>query len=259
MAKELDFKYDSAAAYARSELLLGHSVMERLSDARVIVFGLGGVGSWCAEGLLRSGVTHLTLVDDDRVSPTNLNRQAEATAITIGQPKTEALRNRLLEINPCAEIRTIDRAFTGESSAEFALDSYDYIIDAIDSMKDKIDLICNALACKHTILFSSMGAALKLDPTGVRVAPFSRVQGCPLAAALRRKMRRLGIYPKKEFLCVYDEEVLENKGVQAEIDKDPRKKRVNGSLVHITAIFGMTLTGLVIRDICLDKASDSPG
>ena len=154
---------------ARTELLLGADVMARLAEVRVILFGVGGVGSWCAEGLVRSGVKHLTLVDADRISASNVNRQLMATPRTVGQVKVEALRDRLLEIAPDAEIETLQQVFSAETAEEFALDSYDYILDAIDSLKDKGELILRAT---HTpaVFFSSMGAALKIDPAQVRVA-----------------------------------------------------------------------------------------
>ena len=164
------------AIFHRSALLLGPDVIESIGDKRVILFGVGGVGSWCAEGLVRSGVRHLTIVDSDRVSITNVNRQLPATTKTVGQVKVEVLRERLLEINPEAEIVALQKIYSEETREEFALSSYDYIIDAVDSLKDKISLILRATETP-AVFFSSMGAALKLDPTKVRVAelPISTV------------------------------------------------------------------------------------
>ena len=161
----------SKEIFNRAELLLGADVMERLASVRVILFGVGGVGSWCAEGLVRSGVTHLTLVDADCVAPSNINRQRMATVSTVGLPKVEALKEMLLDINPSAEITAIQARFTDATAASFGLDSYDYIIDAIDALKDKAALILHATATPATF-FSSMGAACKIDPTRVRVASF---------------------------------------------------------------------------------------
>ena len=214
--------------------------MQALSEVRVILFGVGGVGSWCAEGLVRSGVKHLTIVDSDRVSITNVNRQLMATTKTVGQVKVEVMKARLLEINPEAEIVAINKQYTHENSAEFALDDYDYIIDAIDSLKDKIDLLLTASRC-HGQVFSSMGAAKKIDPCKVKVAELFSVRGCPLGAMIRKRMRQNRTLPAKEITCVYDEEVLENV-------KD-KETRINGSLVHITSIFGMTLCGLILKDL----------
>ena len=231
------------AIFRRSEMLLGSEVMERMAEKRVIIFGVGGVGSWCVESLVRSGIRQLTIVDSDRVSITNINRQLMATTKTVGQVKVEALKERLLTINPSAEITALQKIFTQETAEEFDLDSYDYIIDAIDSLKDKALLIL--MACRTKAKFySSMGAALKFDPTRIQVAEFWKVKGDPLARALRNKFKKEKLFPKRKFQCVYSDELLENK---MPIDPDDRG---NGSLVHITAIFGFMLAGLVLADIC---------
>ena len=258
------------AIYNRTSLLVGRDILDILTEARVIIFGVGGVGSWCAEGLLRSGVKHLTIVDSDRVCVTNVNRQLMATTATVGQVKVEALRSRLLEINPKADIVAIQQIFSAETADSFDLDSYDYILDAVDSLKDKAELILRATRTPATF-FCSMGAALKIDPTRIRVAEFWDVRGCPLGAAIRKKFKRNHTYPAHKFRCVYDEEVLPNRGKNAACGTekcmcpkaqdgpgDPsllnhewcsQKAQINGSLAHITAIFGMTLSGLVIDDI----------
>ena len=235
--------------FNRARLLLGNEGMERIASKRVLLFGVGGVGSWCAESLVRTGIMHLTLVDADCVNITNVNRQLMATTQTVGRVKVEALRERLLEINPDAEITPIQKLFTAENAAEFQLDSYDYIIDGIDSLKDKTALIELAT---HTgaKFFSSMGAALKIDPTRIRVAEFWDVHGDPLARAIRKKFRKEGRETGKPFLCVFSEELLENRGEpQDPANEIVRKACVNGSLAHITAIFGHTLAGLVLQDI----------
>ena len=237
--------------YNRTELLLGSEAMARLQRVRVIVFGVGGVGSWCAESLVRTGVTHLTIVDADKVAESNLNRQLMATTQTIGRPKVEALRERLLQINPEAEITAIEDIYTAETAERFQLETYDYVIDAIDSLQHKADLILHATRM-HVRLFSSMGAALKLDPTRVKVAEFWKVMGCPLAAALRNKFKRTKQMPRRKFQCVYSDELLRNQGVAAASDGSPEafhKVQTNGSLAHITAIFGFTLAGLVVKEI----------
>ena len=228
--------------FRRSELLLGDEVMERIAQKRVIIFGVGGIGSWCAEGLVRSGIRQLTIVDSDRVCITNINRQLMATTKTVGQVKVEALKERLLTINPSAEITALQKIFTEESASNFHLEDYDYIIDAIDSLKDKAALIL--LACQTKAkFFSSMGAALKLDPTRIQITEFWKVKGDPLARALRNRFKKEKLFPKRKFQCVYSDELLENK---QPIDPDDRG---NGSIVHITAIFGFMLAGLVIKDI----------
>lgn len=222
--------------FQRSELLLGGEAMSRIAEKRVILFGVGGVGSWCAESLVRSGIKHLTIVDFDRVDVTNVNRQLMATTKTVGQVKVDALKERLLDINPSAEITALQQMFTTETADSFHLETYDYIIDAIDSLKDKALLIL--MACNtEAQFFSSMGAALKLDPTRIKVAEFWKIQGDPLARTLRKRFKHDGQYPARKFQCVYSDELVEPQGAG------------KGSLVHITAIFGFMLAGLVIQDV----------
>jgi tRNA A37 threonylcarbamoyladenosine dehydratase len=221
--------------FRRAELLLGSEAMERVAGKHVIVFGVGGVGSWCAESLVRTGIRHLTIVDFDTVDVTNVNRQLMATTLTVGQVKVDALKERLLTINPSADITARREVFSMETADGFELDSYDYIIDAIDSLKDKAYLILTATQTKAK-LFSSMGAALKMDPTHIKTAEFWKVQGDPLARALRNRFKRDKVFPKRKFQCVYSDEMVQAKG------------EGKGSLVHITAIFGITLAGLVVQD-----------
>ena len=252
---------------------MGDEAMARLENIKVIIFGVGGVGSWCAEGLVRSGVRHITIVDSDRVCITNINRQLMATTATVGQVKVEALKNRLLEINPHAQIEARQEIYCDETADTFNLDDYDYVVDCIDSLKDKALLIERATRSKARFL-SSMGAALKLDPTRVSVAEFWKVKGCPLARALRNKFKRSKVFPAKKFLCVYSEELLTNKGrnsgcgtdrcVCPKADNGPGDKKllnhewcsskaqINGSLMHITSMFGLILSGLIIEKTVTD-------
>ena len=240
--------------FARTELLIGKEAMQAVSSKKVILFGVGGVGSWCAEGLIRTGIMHLTLVDSDRVATANINRQLPATTLTVGKLKVEVLKQRLLEINPNAEINVIPEIYRAENADSFHLDRYDYVIDAIDSLKHKLHLLITATKTNAT-LFSSMGAALKMDPQKIRVAEFKKVQGCKLAAALRLKMRKRNEMPSKPFLCVYSEELLKNRGVEVLPEADEhssfRKAQTNGTMVQVTAVFGFTLSGLVIQDIVM--------
>ena len=237
------------ALFRRAELLLGDEAMARIAEKRVIIIGVGGVGSWCAESLVRSGIRRLTIVDSDRVAVTNVNRQLMATTETVGQPKVDVLKERLLTINPSAEITALQQVFTAETAEHFLLDTYDYIIDAIDSLKDKALLILMATSFpstgedrKYPKLFSSMGAALKLDPTRIRIAEFWKVTGDPLARALRNRFKRDKTFPKRKFQCVYSDELLQNKK-----PVDPNDKG-NGTIAHITAIFGFMLASLVVQD-----------
>lgn len=242
--------------FNRTELLLGKDAMESICQKHVIIFGVGGVGSWCAECLVREGIMHLTLVDSDVVCITNCNRQLMATSKTVGQPKVEALRNRLLEINPDANIITMQKRYSEENKDEFEWETYDYAIDAIDSLKDKISLILQVT--KSGIkLFSSMGAALRLDPSMVKVSEFWKIKGDPLAAAMRSSMRRHKLFPERKFLCVHSEEQpLPNLGKAFQDDSQSfGKVQTNGSLAHITAIFGMTLAGLLVQDIVKSLSS----
>ena len=257
--------------FRREELLLGADMMEVIASKRVIIFGGGGVGSWCAESLVRSGIEQLTIVDSDRVCMTNVNRQLMATTKTVGKVKVDVLKERLLDINPAANITAIQDIYSAETAESFHLSSYDYIIDAIDSLKDKADLILRATKTDAKF-FASMGAALKMDPTKISVAEFWKVKGCPLAAALRRKFKHNKTFPSKKFPCVYSEELLRNRGENKSCGTSqclcPKaaegpgradllnhewctsKAQINGTIAHTTAIFGFTLAGLLIQDIC---------
>lgn len=242
--------------FHRLELLFGKDVVAQIAQKRVIVFGVGGVGSWCAESLVRSGIGHLTIVDNDVVSVTNVNRQLPATTLTVGRPKVEVLRERLLEINPAADIVSMPVVYDAESSESFHLDTFDYVIDAIDSIENKSHLIRYATSLPKSVkLFSSMGAALKMDPFKVRSAEFWQVKGDPLARALRNRFKKSGLYPKRKFQCVYSEELLQNRGIDDASPDDKGwggKSLVNGTVAHMTAIFGFALAGLVMQDLQRD-------
>ncbi|MBP5334024.1 MAG: tRNA threonylcarbamoyladenosine dehydratase [Bacteroidales bacterium] len=228
-------------SFARTELLLGPEAMEKLAAARVIVFGVGGVGSWCAEALVRTGVGHLTIVDSDVVAESNINRQLMATIATVGLPKVEVLRKRLLEISPEASVTAIHKPFNEDTAGDFDLDAYDVVIDAIDTLKNKILLILKA-ASSRAEFFSSMGAALKVDPTQIRVTDFWDVREDPLARMLRKRIRQGKVLPQKPFQVVWSPELLENKGSY--------ETRTNGTTVAVTAAFGFTLASLATRHLC---------
>lgn len=247
--------YPPKDIFQRTELLLGRDIFNELSHKKVLIVGVGGVGSWCAEGLVRSGISNLTIVDSDEVNVSNINRQLMATTNTVGEVKVEALKERLLSINPHAKIQDIHMSYCVDNADFFRLDDYDYIIDAIDTLKNKIQLILHAASSKATF-FSSMGSALKVDPTRIKVADFWKVRDCPLGAALRKKMRQSKTLPERSFICVYGDEVLPNLGLQDSDEQEllheaaiAGKAIVNGTTAPITAIFGMTLAGLVIKDI----------
>lgn len=249
--------------FHRTELLLGKDAMKRIEAAKVILFGVGGVGSWCAEALIRTGVGHLTIVDSDVVCPTNVNRQLQATFHNIGKPKVEELRERLLTINPEADIKAFKVLYDEDSCGQFNLGEYDYVLDAIDTLRSKILLIRLSLESGAN-LYSSMGAGSKVDPTHIRTVPIRKTKHCPLARVVRERLRKEKI--QGDFLCVYSEELpMESRGktfcgsaICACPDKEERnlcmsKKKINGSLVHITAPFGFALAGLVIQDLAKEK------
>lgn len=255
--------------FCRTSLLLGDDVLQRLQSIKVIIFGVGGVGSWCAESIVRSGVKHLTIVDNDTVADTNINRQLMATTKTVGQIKVDALKERLLDINPDADIKALHEVYCEETAGSFCLESYDFVVDAIDSLKDKANLILHVTRLAKAIangdvisggatgrltLFSSMGAALRIDPTKIRVTEFWKVRNDALARALRNKFKHTKQMPATKFKCVYSEEVpMENKGMLADGDTCGYKVQINGSLSHVTGIFGLTLAGMIMQAVADDN------
>lgn len=243
--------------------LTGQELFNKLQETKVIIFGVGGVGSWCAESLIRSGIGHLTIVDSDLVCATNINRQLQATTKTVGEIKVDALKKRLLEINPKASIEAIEKIYDYKTKEDFDLNSYDYVIDAIDSLSCKVELIDHALS-SDTTLFSSFGAASKLDSTRVQVQQIWKTYGCPLGRLVRNRLKKRRI--KKKFLCVFSDEVLpvydinigcgtgncvcpKKEGCEESHEWCSSKKQINGSITHVTGTFGFTLAGLVIQDV----------
>ena len=224
--------------FDRVEKVVGRESLSAFATKRIIVFGVGGVGSWCVEALVRSGFCHLTLVDPDCVVESNVNRQLEATVETLGIPKVEALKSRLLSINPRAEIEAFQDFYDADHREKFDLSQYDFVIDAIDSLKDKAALIVEATRTERCMLFSSMGAAMKIDCLRVATSEFWKVDGCPLARALRKRFKHGGAYPLRKFMCVYSSE----KPIES-----ARHVGGNGSMVHVTATFGFALAQMVIN------------
>lgn len=240
--------YDIFENFSRTRLLAGDATMEALARSRVLVFGIGGVGSWCVEALARTAVGHITMVDSDTVAASNINRQLPATVDTVGEPKTAVLARRILSINPEAHVEAVQARYTPETAAGFGIEEYDYVIDAIDSLPDKADLILRCTdpsTAPRRAFFSSMGAARKLHPSMIGVADFWKVEGCPLARALRTRFRRSGVYPRRKFKCVYSPERLQHRA------EGPAG--INGTFMHTTAIFGLTLASLVVEDV-LDRS-----
>jgi len=246
--------------FSRTERMLGPGLMKRLASTRVALFGTGGVGSWCAEALVRTGIGHLMLVDSDGVAPSNINRQSMATMQTLGRPKVEVLAERLRTINPEVELDVRRAVYEEATAASFHLEEFDYVLDAIDSLAEKAALIRHALSIPSVTLFASMGAALKMDPGQIKTGRFRKVEGDGLARALRTKFRKTGGIPARDFLCVWSAEQRANRGEEraekpsADNPRDwnAKKARVNGTVMHATAMFGLVLASLVIRD-CEEK------
>jgi tRNA threonylcarbamoyladenosine dehydratase len=254
--------------FSRLNLLTGEDVLQALHSTSVIIFGVGGVGSWIADSLIRSGIHRLTLVDSDTVCITNVNRQLQATTKNVGQSKVEELKSRLLELNPKATIETHLDVYEVGDGDKFQLGQYDYVIDAIDSIRNKVDLCISATEAGSEF-YSSMGAAYKLDPTQIEVTSIWDTQNDPLARHVRKGLRQRNF--KGDFQVVYSRENLplmhktsvdegthqcfcpsfhtEKEGLESAQDWCHSKAVIPGSAVHITATFGQHLSGLVIQDV----------
>ena len=235
-------------ALSRSAALLGEQTVTRLGAAPVLVVGVGGVGSWCAEALVRTGVRRLTLVDDDIVVPSNLNRQDEATVATLGQPKVEALRERLLALAPAVRIAALAVRYPetdGALPAALCLKDFAVIVDAIDSVGSKARLLLDAADAGVPVV-SSMGAALRVDPTQVTVRRFDRVEGDGLARALRQRFKKIGRFPVRRFDCVCSTEPPADVAATG---------GVRGSVMPVTCAFGMALAAQAIR-LLTDERTD---
>ena len=226
--------------FLRTQMLLGEAAMDRLAAAHVAVFGLGGVGSWCAEALARSGVGALTLVDHDEVGLTNLNRQVEATLSTLGVPKAQAMADRIADINP--QCRTTVRAekYEAQNRESFFSTKYDYIVDCIDLVSCKLDLIETAITRTIPIL-SALGTGNKLDPSLLRLADISQTFGCPLARVMRRELKARGIRKMK---VVYSKE--EPRKVDGPTENG---RHIPGSIAFVPSAAGLVLAGEVIREL----------
>lgn len=222
-----------SSLFHRLEILTGPVALKRLAASKVAVFGLGGVGSWAAEGLVRSGVGEILLVDADEVDPTNINRQLQTHTRNVGQPKTTELGHRLALINPDCQIKMRQEFYSPKNAESFDLGGFDFVLDCIDSIPSKVDLLIRATRAGST-LFASMGAAFKLDPTQIRTGSIWQTEGCALAKVIRRKLREQDY--RGDFEVVFSPEQM--------LVSD---RSVNGSAVFVTACFGMNLAGMVVR------------
>ena len=229
--------------FSRTELILGKEAMEKLANSRVSVFGIGGVGGYTVEALVRSGVGAIDLIDDDKVCLTNLNRQIIATHKTIGKYKVDVAAERIADINPNAKVTAYKTFYTPETASQFDFSQYDYVVDAIDTVTGKIGLVMQAQEA-GTPIISSMGAGNKLDPTAFQVADIYETSVCPLAKVMRRELSRRGV---KSLKVVYSKEkpltpAENNEEVSA-------KRQIPGSNAFVPSVVGLIIAGEVIKDL----------
>lgn len=244
--------------FSRTELLLGKEAMEKLKNAKVAVFGIGGVGGYVCEALVRSGVGAFDLIDDDKVCLTNLNRQIIATRKTIGKYKTDVMKDRILEINPDARVEVHKCFFLPENADEFPFDEYDYIVDAVDTVTAKISLVMKAQEMNVPII-SSMGAGNKLDASQFRVADIYKTKVCPLAKVMRRELKKRGV---KKLKVVYSEEQptrpVEDMAISCRTNcicppgaahKCTERRDIPGSVAFVPSVAGLIIAGEVVKDL----------
>ena len=247
--------------FSRTELLLGKDAMEKLHDSRVAVFGIGGVGGYACEALARSGVGAFDLIDDDKVCLTNLNRQIIATHKTIGKYKTEVMKERILDINPNADVQIHNCFFLPENADEFPYEDYDYMVDAVDTVTAKIALVMKAQE-RHIPIISSMGAGNKLDGSQFRVADIYKTKVCPLAKVMRRELKKRGV---RKLKVVYSEEQairpIEDMAIGCRTNcvcppgakhKCTERRDIPGSVAFVPSVAGLIIAGEVVKDLVKD-------
>ena len=247
--------------FSRTELLLGKEAMEKLQNSRVAVFGIGGVGGYVGEALARSGVGAFDLIDDDKVCLTNLNRQIIATYKTIGKYKTDVMKERILDINPKADVRVHKCFFLPENADEFPYEDYDYMVDAVDTVTAKISLVMKAQE-KHIPIISSMGAGNKLDGSQFKVADIYKTKVCPLAKVMRRELKKRGV---KKLKVVYSEEQsirpIEDMSISCRTrcvcprgakHKCTERRDIPGSVAFVPSVAGLIIAGEVVKDLVKD-------
>lgn len=231
--------------FSRTELLLGEAAMDKLKNSRVAVFGVGGVGGYVCEMLARSGVGHITLIDSDEVSETNRNRQIIALESTTGKPKVDAMRERILDINPDAEVVALNVFYTPENADSYPLSEYDYIADCIDTMTSKIELIIRAKA-QETRIISAMGAGNKLDPTGFAVSDLYKTSVCPLARTLRYELKKRGI---KSLKVVFSKE--EPKKPKGRVEGESFGRHIPASVAFAPSAMGIVMASEIVSDLII--------
>ena len=248
--------------FSRTELLLGKEAMDRLANSRVAVFGIGGVGGYVCEALVRTGVGAFDLIDDDKVCLTNLNRQIIATRKTVGQYKVDVMKERMLEINPKVDVRVHKCFFLPENAEEFPFEEYDYIVDAVDTVTAKISLVMKAQEMNIPII-SSMGAGNKLDASKLQVADIYKTKVCPLAKVMRRELKKRGV---KKLKVVYSEEQptrpIEDMSVSCRTHcicppgakhKCTERRDIPGSVAFVPSVVGLIIAGEVVKDLSVNK------
>ena len=244
--------------FSRTELLLGKEAMEKLKNAKVAVFGIGGVGGYVCEALVRSGVGAFDVIDDDKVCLTNINRQIIATRKTVGKYKTDVMKDRILEINPDARVEVHKCFFLPENADEFPFEEYDYIVDAVDTVTAKISLVMKAQEMNVPII-SSMGAGNKLDASQFRVADIYKTKVCPLAKVMRRELKKRGV---KKLKVVYSEEQptrpVEDMAISCRTNcicppgaahKCTERRDIPGSVAFVPSVAGLIIAGEVVKDL----------
>lgn len=246
--------------FARTRILLGDKAVDRLAQARVAVFGIGGVGGYVCEALARSGVGALDLIDSDKVSLTNINRQIIATHDTLGRYKTEVMRERILSVNPQADVRTYQCFFLPETAEQFSFAQYDYVVDAVDTVTAKIELVLKAKAEKVPII-SSMGAGNKLDAGAFQVADIYETKVCPLAKVMRRELRKRQVehlkvvYSQEEPARLVGDNMDGQEGTIPDKDqkdgklREEKRRAIPGSVAFVPSVAGLMIAGEVVKDL----------
>lgn len=244
--------------FSRTELLIGKEGMERLANARVAIFGIGGVGGYAVEALARSGVGTLDLIDDDKVCLTNINRQIIATRKTVGKYKVDVAKERILDINPDAQVNTYKTFYLPDTADQFDFSEYDYVIDAIDTVSGKIQLVEQAQKL-HTPIISSMGAGNKMDPTAFEVADIYKTSVCPLAKVMRRELKKRGVrklkvvYSKEKPLVPIDDMAISCKShcicPPGAVRKCTQRRQIPGSNAFVPSVVGLIIAGEVVKDL----------
>lgn len=250
--------------FSRTQLLLGEEAMTKLSDTRVAVFGIGGVGGYVCEALVRSGIGHFDLIDDDKVCLTNLNRQIIATRKTVGKYKTEVMKERMLDINPDVDVKTYNCFFLPENADDFPFSEYDYVVDAVDTVTAKIALVMKCKE-KNVPIISSMGAGNKLEASAFKVADIYKTKMCPLAKVMRYELKRRGV---KKLKVVYSEEKpirpIEDMAISCRNHcicppgaehKCTERRDIPGSMAFVPSVAGLIIAGEIIKDITNRKGT----